>query len=52
VVSVPAYFIYCEQMTLVGLLVLAGVGKGAFVDLALLSTDEEGEVVVFVEVET
>ncbi len=51
-VSVPAHFVDCKQMALVGLLVLAGVGKRAFMDLALLSTDEEGEIVVFVEVKT
>jgi hypothetical protein len=36
----------------VGLLVLAGVGQGAFMDFSLLSTNEEREVVVLVEVET
>ena len=38
-------------MAFVGLLVLAWVRQGTFVDFALLGADDEWEVVEFVEVE-
>lgn len=49
---VPAHFVNCQLVALVGLLILAAVGLGTFVDVALLSTDHEGELVESIEVKT
>jgi len=48
---VPAHLVDGEQVALVGLLVLAGVGLGALVDTALLSAQDEDVGVELVEVE-
>ena len=40
-VGVPAHLVDGKQMAFVSLLVLAGIGKGAFVDFAFLGAYQE-----------